>query len=67
MTQARSVRSVPTDELAVTAERLGLEHRTIEDVAAAVDAALAEAGAADLVCITGSHYVVGEARTRLAR
>jgi dihydrofolate synthase/folylpolyglutamate synthase len=67
LTEARSVRSVPPPELAAVAERLGLEHSTIGDVPGAVGAALAEAGATDLVCVTGSHYVVGEARSFLAR
>jgi folylpolyglutamate synthase/dihydropteroate synthase len=37
------------------------------DVIAAVDRALATAGADDAVLITGSLYVVGAARTHLVR
>lgn len=67
LTEARHARSVATGELAATSERLGLEHQVIEGVPAAVSAALQDAGPSDLVCITGSHYVVGEARTFLER
>lgn len=64
-TQARSVRSVGLDDLAAAATQLGVACEVIDDVAKAVDAALAQAGASDLVCVTGSHYVVGEARDHL--
>ena len=39
--------------------------RTAPNVSAAVDDALAEAGPGDLVCVTGSLYVVAEARAWL--
>jgi dihydrofolate synthase/folylpolyglutamate synthase len=64
-TQAKSVRSVPLSELVSAAEMLELPCTTIDDVGDAVKAALATARSTDLVCITGSHYVVGEARTLL--
>ena len=64
-TEAKSVRSVPVDELRVAAEELGLTCEVIDDVAKAVDAAIAAADSSELVCVTGSHYVVGEARTHL--
>jgi dihydrofolate synthase/folylpolyglutamate synthase len=64
-TQAKSVRSVPLNELVQVAEELGLPCTTIDDVGDAVKAALTTARSTDLVCITGSHYVVGEARTLL--
>ena len=64
-TQAKSVRSVALDELGAAAGELGLPYTTIDDVGDAVKAALATARPTDLVCITGSHYVVGEARTLL--
>ena len=62
LTEARTVRSVPPDELARACERLGLSHEVIEGVPAAVSSATQAAGPGDLVTITGSHYVVGEAR-----
>ena len=64
-TQAKSVRSVPLQELVRLAEELGLPCTTIDDVGDAVKAALATARPTDLVCVTGSHYVVGEARNLL--
>jgi dihydrofolate synthase/folylpolyglutamate synthase len=64
-TKPGNVRSVDVDELAGVANELGLECVAEPDVATATDMALDEARAADLVCITGSHYAVGEARTIL--
>ena len=61
-TKPGNVRSVDVDELAATAADLQLECMAEPDVATAIDTALAEAPRAGLVCITGSHYVVGEAR-----
>ena len=57
-----NVRSVDVDELTAIAAELGLECVAEPDIATAVDMALDEARTADLVCITGSHYAVGEAR-----
>jgi dihydrofolate synthase / folylpolyglutamate synthase len=64
-TQAKTVRSVPLQELGAVAEELELPYTTIDDVGDAVKAALTTARPTDLVCVTGSHYVVGEARTLL--
>lgn len=64
-TEARSVRSVGADELKRSAEEVGLECVVQPEVAAAVEAGLRAAAPGDLLCITGSHYVVGEARTTL--
>ena len=64
-TSPRNVRSVDVDELTRAATELGLECVAEPDVVAAVDRALDDAGAGELVCITGSHYVVGEARSHL--
>ncbi|MDQ3878246.1 MAG: hypothetical protein M3290_07855 [Actinomycetota bacterium] len=62
LTQPKSVRSVPIRELTETAERVGLETRVSDEVADAVKQAIEEARPNDLVVVTGSHYVVGEAR-----
>jgi dihydrofolate synthase/folylpolyglutamate synthase len=64
-TEARSVRSRPAAELVAAASELGMESVAIEDVSSAIDAALARASGSDLIVVTGSHYVVGEARTHL--
>lgn len=64
-TEARSSRSVPRAELAAEARALGLDAEEVEGVRQAVERAQALAGDADLICVTGSHYVVGEARDLL--
>lgn len=62
VTTPTNVRSVDIDELTATATELGLECVAEPHVATAVDGALDQTRAGELVCITGSHYVVGEAR-----
>jgi dihydrofolate synthase/folylpolyglutamate synthase len=64
-TRPGNVRSVPADQLRSVATALDLECTSIDDVEQAMDASLAEATDTDLVCVTGSHYVVGEARPYL--
>jgi dihydrofolate synthase/folylpolyglutamate synthase len=64
-TQAKSVRSVSPTDLVAAAQEIELPCTAIDDVGDAVKAAITTARPADLVCITGSHYVVGEARTLL--
>ena len=66
-TQASSMRSVPPDDLKGAAERRGLDAEIVVDVADAIERASSLAGATDLVCVTGSHYVVGDARAYLLR
>lgn len=61
-TEARNARSVPASELSDTARRFEMESESIQNVTDAIDRANELATAADLICITGSHYVVGEAR-----
>jgi dihydrofolate synthase/folylpolyglutamate synthase len=67
LTQARSGRALSTDELAATADALEIESESVPDVTAAIARAVATAGEGDLICITGSHYVVGEARAQLTK
>ena len=64
-TQARTSRAVPADEVRAVAEGLGLECTVADDVAGAVDLAVGATSEIELVCVTGSHYVVGEARSHL--
>jgi dihydrofolate synthase / folylpolyglutamate synthase len=64
-TEARNVRSVAPGEIEAVAGEVGLSCHVIPQIPAAVSAAVEEAGADDLVLVTGSHYVVGEARTFL--
>ena len=65
VTQPRSGRALPMSELEAAASSLGLPASAVPDVSSAVKRALDAASSSDLVCITGSHYVVGEARTYL--
>lgn len=65
VTEPEFARARSAGELEDAASSLGIEARAVPNVAAAVAAALEDAREGDLVCITGSHYVVGEARTFL--
>lgn len=58
--------TLPPQSLAASAEAVGLEFEIVEDVAGAVARARELAGPTDLICVTGSHYIVGEAREQLA-
>jgi dihydrofolate synthase/folylpolyglutamate synthase len=64
-TAAPTVRSVEPADLLSTARSLGLDDvATASDVSEAIAVARDMAGEG-LVCVTGSHYVVGEAREHL--
>lgn len=60
-----SPRALPPEEVEAAAAALGCAARVVPAVGTAVDLALAAAGPADLVLVTGSLYVVGEARSAL--
>ncbi len=60
-----SPRAIPAPVLAAAAERLGIPAEAVSSVPDAVTRALAVAGPDDLVLVTGSLYVVGEARRSL--
>jgi dihydrofolate synthase / folylpolyglutamate synthase len=64
-TQAKTVRSVLPGELMKAAHEIGIDCEVVDDVASALKRALEMAAPGDIVCITGSHYVVGEARSFL--
>ena len=64
-TEARSARSVPAEELADEARAVGMDAEVVSDVRKAYERAREIATEADLICVTGSHYVVGEARELL--
>ena len=53
-------RALPAEEIADAARRFTAQVQVIPDVAEAVHAAIAEAGANDLILVTGSFYTVGE-------
>lgn len=64
-TRPRYVRSVSSEQLRSAAHDMQLHCIAIDEVPAAVDSALGRSEGGDLVCVTGSHYVVGEARAHL--
>ncbi|HVF53898.1 MAG TPA: Mur ligase family protein [Actinomycetota bacterium] len=64
-TRARSARSADPTVLLEAARELDPDAYVFEDVTEAVDEAIAVSGEGDLICVTGSHYVVGEARLHL--
>jgi dihydrofolate synthase / folylpolyglutamate synthase len=64
-TEPKTVRAVPVGELEADAHAMGLECEAVEDVAHALKVARDRTSENGLVCVTGSHYVVGEARTAL--
>ncbi len=65
VTEPPSPRALPVASLSATAEAIGLESTISGSVRDAINTALEIASPTDLVCITGSHYVIGEARTHL--
>ncbi|MEY2967573.1 MAG: folylpolyglutamate synthase [Actinomycetota bacterium] len=65
---APSPRGLPAGDLAEVARSMGCDDVVVrESVAAAVDRGLTDANADDAVLVTGSLYVVGEARGHLSR
>ncbi|MCB0978589.1 MAG: bifunctional folylpolyglutamate synthase/dihydrofolate synthase [Acidimicrobiales bacterium] len=62
-----SPRAIPAPELAAVATSLGIVAESIPSVEDALERALALATPDDLVLVTGSLYVVGPARSALAR
>ncbi|MGB9791767.1 MAG: bifunctional folylpolyglutamate synthase/dihydrofolate synthase [Thermacetogeniaceae bacterium] len=65
VTKPLSPRAGDWQRLADEARRYVSSVRLIEEIIDAVDAALEEAGPEDLVCITGSFYMVSDARAYL--
>ncbi|HEX2058911.1 MAG TPA: folylpolyglutamate synthase/dihydrofolate synthase family protein [Actinomycetota bacterium] len=61
-TRASNVRSVDPDELLDAARELGIDDCTTAPTAGDAIEAAREMAGDGLVCVTGSHYVVGEAR-----
>lgn len=61
-TRAQLARAAAPTDVAAAFAALDLAVRQSPDVAAAVESTLEEAGPADLICVTGSLYVVAEAR-----
>ena len=64
-TRPENVRSIAPSELEAAAAELDLACEVVGSVTDALAAARRSEGDGTLVCVTGSHYVVGEARTFL--
>jgi dihydrofolate synthase/folylpolyglutamate synthase len=60
-TSAQNPRSTPAEAIAAEFSKYGVQTRTSESVPKAIQAARNLAGPRDLICITGSLFVVGEA------
>lgn len=65
ITRPPSLRAGNWQELAAYFRKDAADLKTIEDLSRALSAALAEAGPRDLVMVTGSLYLIGEARRLL--
>jgi dihydrofolate synthase/folylpolyglutamate synthase len=55
-------RAEKPEQLVKAAAALGFEVTPMPDVAAALESALVDAGPADLICVTGSLFLVAAAR-----
>jgi len=64
-TRPQHVRPLPPEVLAEAVRPYAPRVEAVEDRRAAVDRALSLAGPADLVCVTGSFYLAGDARMNL--
>ncbi len=64
-TAAQVERSLPAADVAAAATAMGVDVEAVGSVAEAVDRARGVAGEDDTILVTGSIYVVGEARTHL--
>jgi dihydrofolate synthase/folylpolyglutamate synthase len=62
VTASRHPRAEKPEKLAALAAELGGEVRPMPDVQVALERALTEAGPNDLICVTGSLFLVGDAR-----
>jgi dihydrofolate synthase/folylpolyglutamate synthase len=65
VTQPRIDRAIAIDRLAVTARKYFRQVEVIPDVGEAVRHAIRGSDADDVICVAGSLYVVGEAKTAL--
>jgi len=61
-TQAKTPRAAPLETLVSLAAPYALETRSAPDLARAIDVTLEHVGPGDIVCVTGSLFIVAEAR-----
>ncbi len=62
LTEAKSERSIPSEKLVVAAKKLIDDTTVIKDISEAIQFAEKVSGDGDVICISGSLYVVGEAK-----
>lgn len=62
LTRSRHPRAADLDRLSQTAASLGYSCSTAPDIPAALETVLNDAGANDLICVTGSIFTVADAR-----
>ena len=65
ITQPVIDRAIPADRLAAIAKKYFPEVKIVPGVAQAVKSAIQRSNAEDVICVAGSLYVVGEAKTAL--
>lgn len=65
VTQSSEQRAAPARKLANLVRKMGYDCVVVEDIGEAVKFARTLAAVTDMVCVTGSLYTVGEARTAL--
>ena len=65
VTQPQINRAIPAEQLAITARRYFDDVIVVPDVRQAVHKAIQDSNPDDVVCVAGSLYVVGEAKTAL--
>lgn len=65
-TEPKGMRGVSSHELMTSAREVGIDAEAIDDPLVAVERAIGRASRGELVCVTGSHYVVGDIRARVA-
>ena len=65
VTEPQGVRAAPAATLKDEAAATGVQTIAVQNPDAALTAALDRADPEDIVCVTGSHYLVGEVRGRL--
>jgi dihydrofolate synthase/folylpolyglutamate synthase len=67
VTQTRHARAMPLDKVAAAVSRAGVKPQSAENLEGALSGALTGAGHRDLVCITGSLFLVAEALAAVSR
>ena len=65
VTETRHARAMPREKVAAAVSRLGIAPQVSADLPAALSAALGGAGRRDLICVTGSLFLVAEAMAAL--